>query len=126
MIRAMALRREDVYIANVVKCRPPGNRTPESDEIATCGPFLVRQIEIIQPKVIVCLGATPAQFLFNSRKSIGLLRGTVGRFHGAQVIPTYHPAYLLRESDKQARPKTWADLQKAMAILGLKRPPKSV
>jgi DNA polymerase len=125
MIRAMTLQREEVYIANVVKCRPPGNRTPEPDEVAACGPFLIRQIEIIQPRVIVCLGAPAAQFLLDSRKSIGLLRGTVGRCHGAQVIPTYHPAYLLRGTDREARAKTWADLQKAMALLGLSLPPKS-
>lgn len=123
MIRAMTLQREDVYIANVVKCRPPENRTPEPDEVVACSPFLIRQIEIIQPKVIVCLGAVAAQFLFGSKKSIGVLRGTAGRFHSATVIATYHPAYLLR--NENAKPEAWKDLQKAMALLGLSPPPKS-
>ncbi len=123
MIRAMTLRRDDVYIANVVKCRPPDNRTPEPDEVAACSPFLIRQIEIIQPRVIVCLGAVAAQFLFGSKKSIGVLRGTAGRFHSATVIATYHPAYLLR--NENAKPEAWKDLQKAMALLGLSPPPKS-
>ena len=123
MIQAMSLQRGDVYIANVVKCRPPENRTPEPDEVTACSPFLVRQIEIIQPKVIVCLGAVAAQFLFGSKKPIGVLRGTAGRFHSATVIATYHPAYLLRNAN--AKPEAWKDLQKAMALLGLSPPPKS-
>ena len=123
MIRAMGLQREEVYIANVVKCRPPENRTPEPDEIASCSPFLVRQVEIIQPRVIVCLGAVAAQFLFGSKKSIGVLRGGAGRFHSATVIATYHPAYLLR--NENAKPEAWKDLQKAMALLGLSPPSKS-
>ena len=123
MIRAMTLQREEVYIANVVKCRPPGNRTPEPDEIASCSPFLIRQIEIIQPKVIVCLGAVAAQFLFGSKKPIGVLRGGAGRFHSATMIATYHPAYLLRNDN--AKGEAWKDLQKAMALLGLSLPPKS-
>lgn len=123
MIAAMTLRREDVFIANVVKCRPPDNRTPENEEVATCTPFLVRQIEIIQPRVIVCLGRPAACFLFGVQTSMGALRGSVGRFRGARLLATYHPAYLLR--NPAAKRDVWEDLQKAMKILGLKVPGKN-
>lgn len=117
MIEAMSFCREQVYIANVVKCRPPENRVPEPDESSTCGPFLLRQIEIIQPQIIVCLGATAAQFLFGSKASIGVLRGSTARCRGARLVATYHPAYLLR--NPAAKKDAWLDLQKAMAILGV-------
>jgi len=121
MINAMGLSRDDVYIANVVKCRPPENRTPEKDEIATCLPFLLRQLTNINPKVIVCLGSVAAQALLNTNKSISHFRGQWFDFRGAKLMATYHPAYLLR--NPQAKPEVWADLKKVMALLGL-TPPK--
>ena len=121
MIIAMGIKREDVYIANVVKCRPPENRTPEKDEIATCLPFLMRQIANINPKAIVCLGSVAAQALLNTNKSISHFRGQWFDFRGAKLMATYHPAYLLR--NPHAKPEVWADLKKVMAYLGL-TPPK--
>jgi uracil-DNA glycosylase family 4 len=117
MINAMGLSRDQVYIANVVKCGPPENRTPEKDEIATCFPFLLRQLTEINPKVIVCLGAVAAQALLNTNKSISNFRGQWFDFRGAKLMATYHPAYLLR--NPQAKPEVWADLKKVMALLGL-------
>jgi uracil-DNA glycosylase family 4 len=121
MIQAMGLKRDDVYIANVVKCRPPENRTPEKDEISTCMPFLLRQLSNINPKVIVCLGSVAAQALLNTNKSISHFRGQWLDFRGAKLMATYHPAYLLR--NPHAKPEVWADLKKVMAFLGL-TPPK--
>jgi uracil-DNA glycosylase family 4 len=121
MINAMGLSRDDVYIANVVKCRPPENRTPEKDEIATCLPFLFRQLTNINPKVIVCLGSVAAQALLNTNKAISHFRGQWLDFRGAKLMATYHPAYLLR--NPHAKPEVWADLKKVMAFLGL-TPPK--
>jgi uracil-DNA glycosylase family 4 len=121
MITAMGLSRDDVYIANVVKCRPPENRTPEKDEIATCLPFLFRQLTNINPKAIVCLGSVAAQALLNTNKSISHFRGQWFDFRGAKLMATYHPAYLLR--NPHAKPDVWADLKKVMAFLGL-TPPK--
>jgi uracil-DNA glycosylase len=121
MIQAMGLKRDDVYIANVVKCRPPENRTPEKDEISTCMPFLLRQLSNINPKVIVCLGSVAAQALLNTTKSISHFRGQWLDFRGARLMATYHPAYLLR--NPHAKPEVWADLKKVMAFLGL-TPPK--
>jgi DNA polymerase len=118
MITAMGLKREDVYIANVVKCRPPGNRTPEKDECDTCGPFLVRQIEAIGPKVIVALGAVAAKYLLAINDSMANLRGRWYEFKGAKLAVTYHPAYLLR--DPRQKKETWKDLQMVMKYLGLK------
>lgn len=122
MITAMGLKREDVYIANVVKCRPPENRTPEKDEIATCLPFLMRQLANINPKAIVCLGSVASQALLNTNKSISHFRGQWFDFRGAKLMATYHPAYLLR--NPHAKPEVWADLKKVMAFLGL-TPPKA-
>jgi uracil-DNA glycosylase family 4 len=122
MINAMGLKREEVYIANVVKCRPPGNRTPEPDEANTCSPFLFRQIEVVRPEVIVALGATAATYLLGARQPLAGLRGRVHRFRDAKLIVTYHPAYLLR--DPRQKKEAWADLQIAMRELGLKAPPK--
>jgi uracil-DNA glycosylase family 4 len=122
MINAMGLSREAVYIANVVKCRPPENRTPEKDEIATCMPFLLRQLTEINPKVIVCLGSVAAQALLNTNKAISHFRGQWFDFRGAKLMATYHPAYLLR--NPPAKPDVWADLKKVMALLGL-TPPKA-
>jgi uracil-DNA glycosylase len=118
MIAAMGLKREDVYIANVVKCRPPGNRTPEKDECDVCSPFLMRQIEIIQPKVIVALGATAAKNLLAINDSMASLRGRWYDFRGAKLAVTYHPAYLLRDPRQKA--EAWKDLQMVMKYLGLK------
>ena len=122
MIAAMGLKREEVYIANVVKCRPPGNRTPEPDEGNTCSPFLFRQIDVIRPQVIVALGATAATYLLGQRQPLAGLRGRVHAFRGSQLIITYHPAYLLR--DPRQKKEAWADLQLAMRELGLKPPAK--
>ena len=120
MINAMGLSREDVYIANVVKCRPPENRAPEKDEVATCLPFLLRQLTNINPKVIVCLGSVAAQALLNTNKAISHFRGQWLDFRGAKLMATYHPAYLLR--NPHAKPEVWADLKKVMAFLGLTAP----
>ncbi len=125
MIEAMSLKREDVYICNVVKCRPPENRLPEKDEIATCSPFLMRQLGVINPKVICCLGACSAQTLLETTQGISRFRGEWFDFRGAKLIATYHPAYLLR--NPAAKSEVWKDLQKVMAYLGLQpsRRPKS-
>lgn len=123
MIAAMGLKREQVYIANVVKCRPPGNRTPERDECDTCGPFLLRQIDVIQPKVIVALGAVAAKYLLAINDSMANLRGRWYDLKGARLLVTYHPAYLLR--DPRQKKEAWKDLQMAMKYLGLKPATKS-
>jgi DNA polymerase len=123
MITAMGLKREEVYIANVVKCRPPGNRTPEPDEANTCSPFLFRQIDAVRPQVLVALGATAATYLLGQRQPLAGLRGRVHAFRGSQLIVTYHPAYLLR--DPRQKKEAWADLQIAMRELGLTPPTKA-
>jgi uracil-DNA glycosylase len=123
MISAMGLKREEVYIANVVKCRPPGNRTPEKDECDTCSPFLMRQIEVINPKVIVALGAVAAKNLLAMNDSMANLRGRWYDFKNSKLLVTYHPAYLLR--DPRQKKETWKDLQMAMKHLGLKPPAKA-
>lgn len=120
MIEAMGLERSAIYIANVVKCRPPENRTPEKDEVATCSPFLLRQLEVIRPKVIVCLGNVAAQNLLGTNKSISHFRGQWFDFRGSKLLATYHPAYLLR--NPAAKGDVWNDLKKVMAVLGLKAP----
>lgn len=122
MITAMGLKREEVYIANVVKCRPPGNRTPEPEEAHTCSPFLFRQIDVVRPEVIVALGATAATYLLGQRQPLAGLRGRIHGFRGAKLIVTYHPAFLLR--DPRQKKEAWADLQIAMRELGLKPPAK--
>jgi uracil-DNA glycosylase len=131
MIKAMGLRREDIYIANVVKCRPPGNRTPERDECETCSPFLMRQIAAIKPKVIVALGAVSAKNLLAINAPMSELRGRFYDFmptgvasdsewRGAKLAVTYHPAFLLR--DPRQKGEAWKDLQMVMKYLGLKPP----
>jgi DNA polymerase len=122
MIAAMGLKREEVYIANVVKCRPPGNRAPEQEEGATCSPFLFRQIDVVRPEVLVALGATAATWLLGRRQPLAGLRGRVHSLRGTKLIVTYHPAYLLR--DPRQKKEAWADLQIAMRELGLKQPSK--
>jgi uracil-DNA glycosylase len=122
MIEAMGLRRADVYICNVVKCRPPENRLPEKDEIATCSPYLVRQLGVIQPKVICCLGSCSAQTMLQTTQGISRFRGEWFDYHGSKLIATYHPAYLLR--NPAAKGEVWKDLQKVMSVLGLEPPKK--
>jgi uracil-DNA glycosylase family 4 len=122
MIEAMGLKRSDVYIANVVKCRPPGNRTPERDECETCMPFLMRQVEAISPKVIVALGAVAAKNLLQLNSSMADMRSRSYDFRGAKLFVTYHPAYLLR--DPRQKSEAWKDLQQVMKYLGLKNPAK--
>jgi DNA polymerase len=117
MIEAMTLTRDQVYIANVVKCRPPENRKPEEDESATCSPFLYRQIDAIAPKAIVCLGLTAAQSLLKTKDSISKIRGEWLEYRGTKLMVTYHPAYLLR--NPPAKADVWKDLQKVMTLLGL-------
>jgi uracil-DNA glycosylase family 4 len=120
MISAMGIKREDVYIANVVKCRPPSNRTPEKDECDTCSPFLMRQIDIIKPKVIVALGAVAAKNLLAVSDSMANLRGRWYDFRDSKLLVTYHPAYLLR--DPRQKKEAWKDLQMVMKYLGLNPP----
>lgn len=122
MIKAMGLQREDVYIANIIKCRPPGNRTPERDECETCSPFLMRQIAAIQPKVIVALGAVAAKTLLAVNAPMMELRGRWYDFRGTKLAVTYHPAFLLR--DPRQKKEAWKDLQRVMKELGLPIPAK--
>ncbi|ABF42775.1 phage SPO1 DNA polymerase-related protein [Candidatus Koribacter versatilis Ellin345] len=128
----MGLKREDVYIANVVKCRPPGNRTPEREECDTCSPFLFRQIEVIQPKMIVALGAVAAKTLLGVNEAMARLRGQIYDFstprrpgsdlYDGKLVVTYHPAYLLR--DPRQKSEAWKDLQIVMRYLGIPMPAK--
>lgn len=120
MIAAMGLGRDQVYIANVVKCRPPGNRTPEPEEGASCSPFLFQQIDVVRPQILIALGATAATYLLGIRQPLAGLRGRLHAVRGCQLIVTYHPAYLLR--DPRQKKEAWADLQIAMRELGLKPP----
>lgn len=115
MIRAMKYDRSEVYIANIVKCRPPGNRNPSDDEAETCIPILKRQIELVRPKAMVLLGAVPLKYLMG-KTGISRLRGNWMEYQGIQVMPTYHPAYLLR--NPAAKADVWKDLQKVMEFLG--------
>lgn len=121
MINAMGLQREQVYVANIVKCRPPANRVPEPVEANTCSPFLLRQIDIVQPQVIVALGATAATYLLGVKQSLASLRGQWHICRGAKLAVTYHPAFLLR--DPRQKGEAWKDLQAVMKELGLE-PPK--
>ena len=132
MIKAMGLRREDVYIANIVKCRPPGNRQPERDECETCSPFLMRQISTVKPKAMVALGATAAKNLLAISAPMSELRGRWYDFKpagsdpswaGARLAVTYHPAFLLRDPRQKA--ETWKDLQMVMKYLGIEPPKKA-
>jgi DNA polymerase len=120
MIKAMGLRREDVYIANIIKCRPPGNRTPEREDCATCSPFLMRQIDVVNPKAIVALGAVAAKTLLAINAPMSEMRGRWYDFRGKRLAVTYHPAFLLR--DPRQKKETWKDLQMVMKELGLKPP----
>lgn len=115
IIEAMQLTRDQVYICNIVKCRPPSNRTPEEDEIAACSPFMFRQIESIRPRVICCLGAVAAQTVLGTKTAVGKLRGRFHDYRGIQVMPTWHPAYLLRNPN--AKRDVWDDVKKIRALL---------
>ena len=115
IIEAIDLRREDVYIANVIKCRPPGNRNPEPDEVEQCEPFLFRQIDVIKPKVIVTLGKFAAQSLLRTDAPITRIRGREFTYRGAVLIPTFHPAYLLR--NPSSKRDVWEDMKRVRAIL---------
>ena len=122
MIAAMGLKREEVYIANIVKCRPPANRAPEPAEANVCTQFLVRQMDVVQPEVVVALGATAATYLLGVKQSLSSLRGRWHRCRGAKLAVTYHPAFLLR--DPRQKGEAWKDLQMVMAEMGLKAPAK--
>ena len=120
MIGAMGLKRDEVYIANVVKCRPPANRAPEPVEANTCDQFLLRQIDVVQPEVVVALGATAAMYLLGVKQSLSSLRGHWHTCRGAKLAVTYHPAFLLRDPRQKA--EAWKDLQMVMAELKLTPP----
>jgi DNA polymerase len=121
IIEAMGMRRDDVYIANVIKCRPPGNRNPEPDEVATCEPFLFRQIDTIVPRVIVSLGTFATKALLRVNDPISRLRGRTYRYRGVALVPTFHPAFLLRSP--QYKRETWEDMKRVLEIL--REPPAS-
>jgi DNA polymerase len=124
MIAGMGLAREQVYIANLVKCRPPGNREPAPDEVATCTPYLVRQIEIIRPRVIVTLGRPALQYMLGQKISISKMRGQWQTWRGIKLMPTFHPAYILRQYTSETRAAVWSDLQQVMSEVGLPLPKK--
>jgi uracil-DNA glycosylase family 4 len=120
ILAASQMHRDDVYILNSLKCRPPANRTPTDAEIENCRPYFEAQLELLQPEFIVCLGAVAVRAVLKSTEPVGRLRGRFHRFRGAQVLVTYHPAYLLRNED--AKRLTWADMQLLMKTMGLKLP----
>jgi len=120
MIGAMGLDRADVYIANVLKCRPPGNRNPEPAEIAACRPYLETQIEVVKPAVLVAMGKFAAQFLLETEEPITRLRGRWGTRQGIAVMPTFHPSFLLRQPERKK--EAWEDLQQVLRKLGLRVP----
>jgi DNA polymerase len=125
-IAAMGLRREDVFIANIVKCRPPGNRVPMPDEVATCTPYLERQLEIVRPKVIVTLGLPALKYMMNDgRLTMGRSRGQWREWRGIRLMPTFHPAYVLRQYTDETRAAVWNDLKLVMSEIGLKLPKKN-
>jgi len=115
IIESIGMKRDDVYIANILKCRPPENRNPNANEIVMCSPHLIKQIEIIRPKIICALGTFAAQTLLNSTESIGNLRGKFFEYQGATFLATYHPAYLLRNPDDKK--KVWTDIKKVRDFL---------
>jgi DNA polymerase len=120
IIQAIRMNREDVYICNIVKCRPPGNRVPEPDEVRTCLPFLERQIAVVAPEMICALGATAARTLLDTNAPISRLRGRVHDFNGTKLLPTYHPAYLLRNPEKKR--DVWEDMKLLMREMGIELP----
>ena len=115
LVQSIGLSRSEIYIANVIKCRPPDNRNPAPDEVQTCEPFLFAQVDAIKPRVIVALGSFAARALLKSEDAISKLRGRVFDYRGAQLIPTFHPAYLLRSPDRKR--EVWEDMKKVRAIL---------
>jgi uracil-DNA glycosylase, family 4 len=118
IIKAMGLERSEVYIANVIKCRPPENRTPKPEEIKACSPYLIKQINLIKPKVIVALGKVATDFLLPGGKSMSELRGKFAEFSGIPVMPTFHPSYLVRnEGNKEIKRMVWEDMKKVMKLL---------
>ena len=121
IIAAMTFREDEVYITNMVKCRPPENRVPHDDEIEACSRYLIRQIELIRPKVIVTLGKTPTDHFVPGREGMTARRGRFGSFIGIPVMPTFHPSYLVRnEGNRELKRMVWEDMQKVMALLGRK------
>jgi DNA polymerase len=119
IIKAMGFERNQVYIANVVKCRPPENRTPRPDEIKACSLYLIKQIDLIKPKIIVALGKVAAEFLLPSTKSMTELRGNFDQYQGIPVMPTFHPSYLIRnEGNQKIKKMVWEDMKKVMKLLG--------
>jgi uracil-DNA glycosylase family 4 len=126
IIEKMGYHREDVFIGNVVKCRPPNNREPLADEVEACLPFLHRQIELLVPKIIVCLGKVALNNLLGTSHSMGRIRGQLLKFNNIPLIPTYHPSYILHKKEKeeisQAKREVWEDMQKVLAIIAKQRP----
>jgi uracil-DNA glycosylase family 4 len=121
IIEAMHYTREEVYITNIVKCRPPENRTPLPAEVESCGPYLLRQVELVSPRAIVTLGKTATDFFVPGKMSMGERRGRFAEFRGIKVMPTYHPSYLVRnEGNRELRRQVWDDMQKVMELLGKK------
>jgi DNA polymerase len=126
IITAMGIKREDVYICNVVKCRPPGNRNPEPDEIGACAPFLLRQLNAVKPEVIVALGKFASQTLLETKEPISKLRGRFHNFHGIPLMPTFHPSYLLRTGgNSDSFWDVWSDMTQVLQLLRLPVPDKS-
>jgi DNA polymerase len=121
-IAAMGLKREQVMIANIVKCRPPGNRVPAPDEVATCTPYLQRQLEIVRPKVIVTLGLPAAKYMLQSNSTMGRLRGQWHEWRGIKLMPTFHPSYVLRTYTDEVRAAVWSDLRQVLVELGMPLP----
>ena len=126
MIGGMGLTREQVFIANIVKCRPPNNRVPAPDEVATCTPYLERQLEIIRPSAIVTLGLPSTQYMLQTKLSMGRMRGQFHSWRGIPLMPTYHPAYVLRNPTYETRSAVWSDLKQVLAKLVLPIPKKNV
>ena len=126
IIQKMGYRREDVFISNVVKCRPPNNREPLRDEVEACLPFLHRQIELLNPKIIVCLGKVALNNLLGTSHSMGRIRGQLLSFNNIPLVPTYHPSYILHKKEKeeisQAKREVWEDMQKVLAVIAKQRP----
>lgn len=115
IIASIGLSRSDVYIANVIKCRPPNNRNPEPDEVDTCEPFLFRQVDVVQPRVVVALGAFAIRTLLNTGQSISALRGQIFDYRGSKLVPTFHPAFLLRSPDRKR--DVWEDMKRVRGLL---------
>ena len=122
MIVGMGLSRERVFIANIVKCRPPGNRVPGTDEVTTCTPYLERQLEIVRPRVIVTLGHPAAKYMLGCKETMGRLRGHWHSWRGIKLMPTFHPSYVLRVYTEEVRGAVWSDLQQVLVELGMDVP----